>query len=810
MVVATNSSATHSIAELITEFHKTTGNVPPALIGASTTLANQHIYLFGGRLQTTRQISNLVYVLSLRTRIWKVIQPENTQPLPRYFHSANYSAIHNQIFIFGGMSTIKDENDRYKMTTLNDLISLNLKTMAWVYYPGFTNESNSLLPAPRYAHISSCIKDTLVIMGGQDIDNEYIKDINVYNIRKKSWYSSFPSQHQQYGVYRSAAVVVTPIELTPPFAPTMDLLSNGYEDSTQEVLKDVIYSHILVYSNLNKHNHTNEIESVDRKFHMWQLSYDPDLSVEMEDQSEDISFGNTSPSSFKFPSAFMCGQQLILAGPHFSPTSQQFQIWALDTTTSIWTKIEVGTAFSNGSWLRGLLNDNNNNNQFIVFGHPDRSMRDDYRDRVHCFEYIACVDIEIFGVYKPPRSTYSSFGQGLGLALLKDPILSDLKILSTDQQYIAVNSTVLAQRWPSIAPLIETILEPSSANGDMMHSLDFDKRELHFPDTYVVLIAFLQFIYTDHLVTAQQHQPQILARLLFIADLFEIPRLKALATHALHQMLNIQTATMIYESASLSNAVSLQIRALRVMINARNMMQRQKQMELKKRQLLEEQQQQQRQQQESFVVERPFSPPTTPLASNSSSLKLFLSQQQQQQQQQQHQTNSRLLQKYDAIHRQHNTIPTNMTSSLSSTENTRSHDITPQSSSLQNKHHRTRSERSLSIETSPYPATNISTINSSKSIKLPTFRMRQHTSSSHVNFITTTNNNDAEPKATASVSTTPFNNKSMTPSFWRQTSTSSNILSASLKKKNNGTTYNISPKLETKLNAFNFITSNHV
>ncbi|KAI9474033.1 MAG: hypothetical protein EXX96DRAFT_529108 [Benjaminiella poitrasii] len=786
MTLATNSSATHSIAELITEFHKTTGNVPPPLIGATTTLANQNIYLFGGRLQSTRQISNLVYVLSLRTHTWETIQPENRPPSPRYFHSASYSDNHNYIFFFGGMGIVKDEEGKELLTALNDLVSLDLQTMAWTHYPGFADKNNRLsLPTPRYAHISTCIKNSIVIMGGQDIDNEYIEEINVYDIKKKTWHSPISSQNQQYGAYRSAAVTVTPIELTPPFTPTMDLLTDTYDD-IQEVSRDAVYSNILVYSNING------IESVSRKFHTWKLSYDQELDTELEDQSENISFGNSPPPSFKFPSAFMCGQQFILAGPHFSPMSQQFQIWALDTTTFIWTKIEVSSAFSQGSWLRGLLDEDNN--RFVVFGDPNGSMQEDHRSRVHCFKYIACVDIEIFGVYKPPRSTYSSFGQGLGLALLKDPILSDLKIVSSDQQCVLVNSAVLAQRWPSIARLIKPILEPS-ADGSEINSLNYEKRQLHFPDTYVVLIAFLQFIYTDHLVTAQQHQPQILARLLFIADLFEVPRLKALATHALHQMLNIQTATMIYESASLSNAVSLQIRALRVMINAKKMMQRQKQMELKKRQLAEEQQQLK----QHSLSERPSSPPATPLVSHSSSLKLFLSQQQ-------NQTSSRFLQKHEMTshqqqqQQQHNTIP------VTPKENIRAyHNISPFTPPPFNQHHRTPSKRSVAtIQSAPTtPAIN-------KSIRLPTFRMRQ-TSSPHV--VMTANSNDVEyplPKVTPSVSMTLNSKPTTAASFWKQTSVSSSSLSSSVKKKNGLSSSNISSKSEgtARLNAFNFLNNN--
>ncbi|KAI8053700.1 uncharacterized protein B0P05DRAFT_479597, partial [Gilbertella persicaria] len=560
MAVSTNSPATHSIAELITEFHKTTGDVPPLLIGATTTIINDHVYLFGGRLQSTRQISNRLYVLSLKTKVWMLIQPQNKPARPRYFHSANAYGSHHIIF-FGGMVVEKTQKEGDKLIPCDDLVFLNIQTLSWEY-PNMTDQS---LPSPRYAHLSSLIDGRLVIMGGQDINNEYFEDIHVFDIDKRQWCPPLFSHRFQYGAYRSAAIAVTPIQLTPPFAPTIDALSESYEE-VNTTSEDATEITIHAYSNFSG-------AEVTRQLHTWKLNQQNE-SIELQDQSDSINLGNALPPPLRFPSAFMCGQQFILAGPHFSNTGNQFQIWALDTTSFIWTKIEVGHVLARGSWLRGMLYEDKN--RFVVFGHPARNMQEDYRDRAHCFEYLASVDIEIFGIYKPPQSTFSAFGQGLGLALLKDPMMADLKIVSIDGQHVMVNSAVLSQRWPSVQPLLKPLLDPQSN----FEGLDFDKRELSFPDTYVVLIAFLQFIYTDHLVTAQQHQPQILARLLFIADLFDVPRLKALATHSLHQMLNIQTATMIYESASLSNAISLQVRALRVMINAKKMMQRQKQLEM--------------------------------------------------------------------------------------------------------------------------------------------------------------------------------------------------------------------------------------
>jgi hypothetical protein len=54
--------------------------------------------------------------------------------------------------------------------------------------------------------------------------------------------------------------------------------------------------------------------------------------------------------------------------------------------------------------------------------------------------------------------------------------------------------------------------------------------------------------------------------------MYSISRLKKLASHALHQMLTLSTASLIYETAALSNEHPLQVRALKVMINAKKAM----------------------------------------------------------------------------------------------------------------------------------------------------------------------------------------------------------------------------------------------
>lgn len=768
---ATAAPAT-SIADLITEFHKTTGQVPPLLIGATITLIDEHVYLFGGRLQSTRQISNRLYVLSLKDKVWKSIRPTNNTPLPRYFHSANHDGKHHILF-YGGMGIRQQQqHTREELIALNDLFFLNVSTMSWEYPPQDQQQKGQVKPTSRYAHISSFVKDRLVIMGGQDINNEYLNDIHIYDFKRKIWANPLSTREYQYGAYRSAAFAVTPIQLTPPFAPTMDLLSESYDDSTTQAQKDAEIS-IHTYTNFSGNTPTE----VTRQIHSWRIDSKSNEFVEMQDQSDSITMGSTLPPPLRFPSAFMCGQQFILAGPHLATAGQgqgqgsggQYQIWALDMTSFVWTKIEAGHVLAQGSWLKGVLCEDSN--KFMVFGHPERSMVDDYRDRVHCFEHIACVNMEIFGIYRPPRPSYSAFGQGLGLSLLKDPALSDLKLTTIDGHHINVNSAIIGQRWTFIRKILNPILNPPQLAEEDSDSrklalqsaeyMDFEKRELSFPDTYVVLVAFLQFIYTDHLVTAQQHQPHILARLLFIADLFDIPRLKELATHALHQMLNIQTASMIYESAILSNAISLQIRALRVLLNAKKLIQRQKQMEQQQHQHKQQQQQQQSQQQhQQQSGEKPFS--------STSSLP----------HQQQSGSSSRFLQKFEQQQQ-----PFNRTTASRSNPNSTSATAAAAASQHHHQQHsRSNSnsqqqQRSLSTESSPAALL----VSSSKSMnKLSTFRnMRPQGGGTHYNSGSDTEYSPLS-SATSSPKLTPSSSYNSKSQHYQQQSSSSSVPNISI------------------------------
>ncbi|KAF9927836.1 hypothetical protein FBU30_002839 [Linnemannia zychae] len=643
-----------SISDLTTTSRITTGDIPPPLVGATMTIVDDKLYLFGGRLIQSRMMTNSLYILHLEEFRWEnvseivnVLPPKaavgdpgaedenekSAPPAERYFHSAN--AYKNMIVFFGGMGPAPAtvEGQQQELVVFDDIKVLDLELLQWkqVRIP-----SSPHAPKPRYAHLSSISGNKLVVIGGQDIGNQYIEEINVLDLDGWQWISSMPFD-KHCGSYRSIAVSgsgqgttipqigseidqASPNSLSPTtdgfptsylrkassntslhYTPSlrksssnlalpkksgpMSRLSGGagsFGSSPPKENRSSIYrlstlmtsstpvqqeEHpVYLYSNFNFTDVKREL----------QVLTPPGFQV--QDHSQSMS-GNLLPPGLRFPTGAIAGQHLLLSGTYLTSTQQSFSIWSLNLSSLVWTRIDTGSVFSSGSWNRGLLLENSN--AYLVFGNKTRNLADDYQNRQTNFEHVSIVDLEAFGIYQHPPTTMTQTAQELGLGLLNDPSMADFEILTIDNQRIPVNSVILAARWPYFGALLREQEEQDAAaatSGNADNNEDgslLSKRTLSLPEPYTIVLAFLQYLYTDHLVTAQQHHSQVLAQLLLLADMYGLDRLRDLATHALHQMLNMSTAAMVYETAALSQQTGLQIRSLKVMIAAKKMLQQQ-------------------------------------------------------------------------------------------------------------------------------------------------------------------------------------------------------------------------------------------
>ncbi|CAO3591167.1 unnamed protein product [Absidia cylindrospora] len=578
-----------SVTDLSTVIKKTLGQVPPSLVGCSVTNLGDKVYVFGGRLAATKQMTDHLYIMDLPSLVWHrhIGSPDSARPpCPRYFHSA--TVYRHFIVYFGGMNygtdlsntngskrnTLIDDYDRTaKVYTLNDLYLFNTRNLTWVKRK---TTPSLFTPRPRYAHISfisTSAKDKLVVMGGQDTNNDYVEEFSVLDLISFEWEHG-GSLDRPCGIYR-----------TVPFDPRLGI--EGFHSLDQQSAN----SNNSDNSNNDNNNNNNPDFYL---FANYNLSSDvisrelssfdptrPTVNGGFRDYNHLLSQQQVLPPGLRFPHGQVIGQHFVIAGTYLGAQSRNFQIWALHLGTLAWSRIDTGSRLENGAWGRGLVY----NDHWILFGNKNRDIYKAYGQREINFDNMVTINLEVYGVYTTPVSTCDRLGYDLGLTMLHEPNMADVYVVTTDDRSIPANLQILSLRWPYVSKLID---RKNSDGNSKDNTTDDDDTEiilggrqrhhkgigktLLFPETYAVTLAFLQYIYTDHLMTVQQHQPTVLARLLILADMYQMSRLKQLSIHALHQILSITTASLVYETATLTNQYALQVRALRLMINTKKSM----------------------------------------------------------------------------------------------------------------------------------------------------------------------------------------------------------------------------------------------
>lgn len=212
-----------SISDLTTYSRDATGDVPKPSIGSSTTVIGSKVYLFGGKSNTARKSYTAdVYAFDLQSSVWEKIvptNPDNLTPAPRYFHSADHWQ--GNLVIFGGIGNpsapVSSSGGGAPDTSavLHDVRFFSLAERRWLdpsvssptpsSDPTLPSSSNPLAPRPRFAHLSTVASSKLFILGGQDMANEWLDDIHVFDLSSRTWIAhvSYP---RNCGTYRSAVV----------------------------------------------------------------------------------------------------------------------------------------------------------------------------------------------------------------------------------------------------------------------------------------------------------------------------------------------------------------------------------------------------------------------------------------------------------------------------------------------------------------------------------------------------------------------------------------------------------------------------
>ncbi|RKK17280.1 hypothetical protein BFJ68_g17102 [Fusarium oxysporum] len=145
------------LSGLMCEVYRTTGRGPPALVGATTTILGDKLYVFGGRTvsgSTLGPLTSDLHELDLIRRHWTKLEATGDIPLPRYFHSM-CALGGTKMVCYGGMSLASNQSaganqQQPETIVMSDVYIYDVHTRVWT----FILTQNP--PQGRYAHCA-CI-----------------------------------------------------------------------------------------------------------------------------------------------------------------------------------------------------------------------------------------------------------------------------------------------------------------------------------------------------------------------------------------------------------------------------------------------------------------------------------------------------------------------------------------------------------------------------------------------------------------------------------------------------------------------------
>lgn len=416
-----------NLSGLVCNLRRTTGREPHPLVGATTTILGDKLYVFGGRIlsRSRPQLTADLYELDLIRRHWTKIEAAGEVPPPRYFHSVCPLG-DRKLVCYGGMSPVEmngsglgaggggagaesgPEDAQPEVVVMSDIHVFDVPSRTWTRVPA------TEAPQGRYAHCATILPSSahfvsshaprsaihhnpasrshphqgsigvdldgvggaeMVVVGGQDSSNHYIEQISVFNLRSLRW-TSTAVLGRSCGAYRSVVVPLVGMRAS-------DIGSAAPERDRHPPIEDaqVEGCPMLVYSNYN---------FLDVKLEL-QIRLADGRLIEKPMPSQ------ASPPGLRFPNGGVIHGHFIVSGTYLTSSKQEYALWALDLKTLTWGRLDAGgSVFGQGSWNRGLLW--SRRNAFVILGHRKRSLVEDYNHRRLNFSHVCLVELEAFEI----------------------------------------------------------------------------------------------------------------------------------------------------------------------------------------------------------------------------------------------------------------------------------------------------------------------------------------------------------------------------------------------------------------------------
>ena len=168
---------------------------PPARSEFSSNILNNNVYIFGGN--SSIQYNNDIYSFNLINKKWEKIKiNKENKPLPRCGHTS--AIIENNIVIYGGESPMINNRLNENVLIFNTINNNFI-------YPKIKNHN---IIGQRKGHICISISQTIFIYGGEDIFN--LKTLNnafTLNCSNLTWDSLNINSNLPYLKYHSGVLV---------------------------------------------------------------------------------------------------------------------------------------------------------------------------------------------------------------------------------------------------------------------------------------------------------------------------------------------------------------------------------------------------------------------------------------------------------------------------------------------------------------------------------------------------------------------------------------------------------------------------
>lgn len=448
---------------------------------------------------------------------------------------ASLTTVGDTIYVFGGF-------DQYSDEIYNKLYKLDYKNSCqWTQVIYTKGEP----PEKRNDHSATLWNgDKLVIFGGNSEEDIHFNDVAVLDLNNMTWWHPKVNGFIPEGRIRHSASIYQDklyiagginVGTTATFADSLlilDLITWEWEQPIQFISRaqhiSFIYeSRLYIFGGLREDmSRSNQLAFID-------LNRTDDIT------HLDIA-SSSSPSLSGQRFAQICGDQLVvLVTLPFREALMETPItgvWSLDLPSMQWRCKELGPRYESCSWHCFSMQENDS--YFYLFG-----TNDDEPDEFYAM--VLRVELEELGIVPVPapelgnnllnmlENQHQNQAADFSIRSLKEP----------DLPPIFVHRLILLARWPYFVNLMGSGMAESVSNTITMS------------ESIYTLKGFVKYLYTD---TLDNDDTDLISDLMVMAHIYLLPRLLALCVRRLFDSMDIDSASKIYHSASLSEQRGLQ------------------------------------------------------------------------------------------------------------------------------------------------------------------------------------------------------------------------------------------------------------